>query len=96
MSNADRLAGFLADYKKQSKSTSINIGGDGDDTSETQNLLGWAQSGFGKLKNQVQKVQENIPLPNPLKRNRDFIFFFYYIFTNIETINIYMKFYFIQ
>lgn len=66
MSNADRLAGFLADYKKQSKSTSINIG-DGDDTSETQNLLGWAQSGFGKLKNQVQKVQENIPLSNPLK-----------------------------
>lgn len=67
MSNTDRLAGYLADYKKQSKSTSISIGGDGDDESDTSNLLGWAQSSFGKLKSQVQKVQENIPISNPLK-----------------------------
>lgn len=72
MSNTDRLAGYLADYKKQSKSTSISIGGDGDDESDTSNLLGWAQSSFGKLKSQVQKVQENIPISNPLKRKHDF------------------------
>ena len=69
MSNADRLAGYLADFKKENKnSVSISIGG-GDDESETANLLGWASSGFDKLKNKVSKVQENIPLPNPLKRN---------------------------
>jgi hypothetical protein len=66
MSNADRLAGYLADFKKQSKSTSINIG-DGDDESDTTNLLGWAQTGFDSFKSKVQKAGENIPLPNPLK-----------------------------
>jgi len=69
MSNADRLAGYLADFKKENKSSvSISMGG-GDDESETANLLGWASSGFDKLKNKVSKVQENIPIPNPLKSN---------------------------
>ena len=68
MSNADRLAGYLADFKKENKSSvSISMGG-GDDESDTANLLGWASSGFDKLKNKVSKVQENIPIPNPLKR----------------------------
>ena len=46
----------------------VNIGDAGDDESETANLLGWAKSGFGNLVNKASKIQENIPLPSPLRR----------------------------
>jgi hypothetical protein len=46
----------------------VNIGDAEDDESETSNLLGWAKTGFVNLVSKASKIQENIPLPNPLRR----------------------------
>ncbi|CBY34990.1 unnamed protein product [Oikopleura dioica] len=66
MSDAEKLKNYLAEFTGKS-STSVNIGDAGDEESETANLLGWAKTGFGNLVSKASKIQENIPLPNPLR-----------------------------
>ena len=62
MSNADRLKGFLSDFKK-SGSTKITISGD--DESDTTSLLGglnsWTSKGLSSIKGSLNKVQETLP-----------------------------------
>lgn len=64
MSNADRLKGFLSDFKKSSGgSTKITISGD--DESDTASLLGglnsWTSKGLSSIKGSLNKVQETLP-----------------------------------
>lgn len=63
MSNADRLKGFLSDFKKSGGSTKITISGD--DESDTTSLLGglnsWTSKGLSSIKGSLNKVQETLP-----------------------------------
>ena len=63
MSNADRLKGFLNDFKKSS-STKISIPA-GDEESDTTSLLGglnsWTTKGLSTIKGSLNKVQETLP-----------------------------------
>ena len=70
MSNADRLKGFLSDFKK-SGSTKVTISGD--DEGDTASLLGglnsWTAKGLSTIKGSLNKVQETLPTSVKVREN---------------------------